>query len=547
VTDSATSGELDLVRLRRLLDLGRSLVSELDLDTVLDRVITTAQELTGARYVALGVLDEQRTGLSQFLTRGVDPETHAAIGDLPQGRGILGVLIDEPRPLRLSDVGAHPRSYGFPAHHPPMTTFLGVPVLIRGEAWGNLYLTEKEGGQFDEVDEQSVVVLAEWAAIAIENARLLGGVQRQRDELARAVRGFEATAAIAQAIGAETDLDRVLELIAKRARALVEASSVVILLAQADELVTAAAAGTAQLERGTRVPATAALLGGGASSRRVSDLAELGVDPAELGVADARAALLAPLRYRARPLGVLAAFDRLGDTQQFDADDERAIRALAAGAATAVATARTVAEQRLRESLEAAEAERRRWARELHDETLQGLAGLKVMLGGARRTGQPEALDAAIEHVTREIENLRAIISDLRPASLDELGLAPALRTLATRTAELHGLEVAADIDADALAGLAAEAETTVYRVVQEALTNVVKHARATRVDVAVGRLDGAVRAEIVDDGVGFEADAPTGGFGLAGMRERVVLAGGRLTIERRSPGTAVLVELPAP
>ena len=164
---------LDEHRLARLIDAGRSLLSELDLETVLERVLQTAGELTGARYVALGVLDEARRELAQFLTRGIDDDTHRAIGDLPRGRGVLGVLIDDPRPLRLADVGDHPRSYGFPPGHPPMRTFLGVPVLIRGQACGNLYLTEKADGEpFTAEDEEAVVVLADWAGIAIENAGL---------------------------------------------------------------------------------------------------------------------------------------------------------------------------------------------------------------------------------------------------------------------------------------------------------------------------------------------------------------------------------------
>ena len=189
----------DETRLIRLIEVGRSLLSELDLDVVLDRVLETARDLTGARYAALGILDEHRRELAQFLTRGVDEATHRAIGDLPRGRGILGLLIDDPRPLRIADVGEHPRSYGFPPGHPPMRTFLGVPVMIRGEAWGNLYLTEKAGGEFTAEDEDAVVVLADWAAIAIENARLYRSVDARRAELERAVRGFEATATIARA------------------------------------------------------------------------------------------------------------------------------------------------------------------------------------------------------------------------------------------------------------------------------------------------------------------------------------------------------------
>src|SRR6185437_6490055 len=163
------------------------------------------------------------------LTLGVDDATRRSIGDLPRGRGVLGVLIRDPRPLRLSNVSEHPLSYGFPPHHPAMTTFLGVPILIRGEAFGNLYLTEKQGGEFDEQDEESAVVLAAWAAVAIENARLYERTETRRRDLERAVRGLEGAIEIAQAVGGETRLERVLELIAKRGRALAEARSLAIM------------------------------------------------------------------------------------------------------------------------------------------------------------------------------------------------------------------------------------------------------------------------------------------------------------------------------
>src|SRR5262252_6614487 len=152
-------------RLRRLLDAGRSLISELDPEAVLQRLLDVARDVTGARYAAIGVLDERRQGLERFITVGIDEETHRQIGDPPRGRGVLGVLITDPRPLRLADVSAHPRSYGFPLAHPEMTTFLGVPIVIDGESWGNLYLTEKDGGEFTEDDEEAAVVLAGWAAI----------------------------------------------------------------------------------------------------------------------------------------------------------------------------------------------------------------------------------------------------------------------------------------------------------------------------------------------------------------------------------------------
>jgi GAF domain-containing protein len=234
---------LDEHRLRRLLEVGRALVSQLDREELLRRVLEVARELTGARYAAIGILDADRVELERFLTVGIDDETHRAIGDLPRGRGILGELIREPKPLRLSDISEHVRSYGFPPAHPPMTTFLGAPVLIRGEAWGNIYLTEKEDGEFDELDEEALVVLAEWVAIAIENARLYEGIESRRKELERAVSGLEATTTLARAIGGETDLTRVLELVVKRGRALIEARVLLVLLGEGDELVVSAAAG----------------------------------------------------------------------------------------------------------------------------------------------------------------------------------------------------------------------------------------------------------------------------------------------------------------
>jgi signal transduction histidine kinase len=544
---------LDAERLQRLIGVGRSLVSELDLETVLDRMLDTAIELTGARYAAVGVLDEQHRELAQFHTRGIDEETHRRIGDLPRGRGILGVLISDPQPLRLSDVSAHPSSYGFPPGHPPMDTFLGVPVLVRGDAWGNLYLTDKQGG-FDADDEEAVGVLAAWAGIAIDNARLYTAAERRREELERAVRGFEATTTIARAVGGETDLARVLELITKRGRALVEARTVIILLRDGDELVVAASAGADAYPGEGRIPVAGSTSGEvleSGQALRVADVEHgLNLPVQRLGVPSAQAALFVPLVYRGQALGVLAAFDRLRGAGEFTGDDEELLKAFAASAATAVATAQTVEAERLRRSMEAAESERRRWARELHDETLQGLGGLKVLLASASRQDDPEkmrtAMVDAIEHVGREIDNLRAIIADLRPAALDELGLVPALATLANQTATRAGLEVETDMpDADEGERLPAAIETTVYRTAQEALTNVLKHADATRARLELRIADGSVELEVADDGGGFDPGAPTAGFGLLGMRERVELAGGTLVLGRENGWTRVRARVP--
>ncbi len=522
---------LDETRLAALLEAGRGLVAQLEVDAVLEELLRVACELTGARYAALGVLDEDRRRLERFVTRGIDRATHQAIGDLPRGHGILGELIRHPEPLRLDDVSDHPRSYGFPAHHPPMHTFLGVPVLIRGEPWGNLYLTEKEGGPFDEADEAATVILADWAALAVENARLYEDAARRRAEAERAVRRLEATAAIARAVGSETDLDRVLELIVKRGRALLDARSVVLLLAEGDRLQLAAAAGEATSTGiGARFPLADWATG------EIPPLPELGLD--------ATTTLVVPLVYRTTQLGLLAAYGEASFTDE----EERLFVAFAASAATAVATARSVAEERLRHSIASAEQERRRWARELHDETLQALGGLQVLLSSGLRRGDPEALEAsvreAIEHIGTEIDSLRTLIAELRPAALDEIGLAPAIESLGDRLAAVEGLEV--EVQVEVGGRLDPETETTVYRIVQEALTNIAKHAQAERVRIAVALDYDVVRVEVEDDGRGFEPEARVAGFGLVGMRERVALAHGQLEIESAPGRTVVRASLPA-
>ncbi len=544
-------------RTRRLLDVGRALLAELDPHTVLDLILEQARTITGARYAALGVLNEQRTELERFVTCGMDEATRRSIGDIPRGRGVLGVLIEQPRPLRLADVGQHPLSYGFPAGHPPMHGFLGVPIMIRGEAWGNLYLAEKAEGEFTEADEDAAGILAGWAATAIENARLYQVSERRRQELERAVRGFEATSDIVIAIGAESNLERVLELIAKRGRALVDAQSMLIMLRDGTDLVIAEVAGEAGDIRGLRLPideSTAGHILQQGRSERIADVeSRMRISRARLGVPDAHTGLLVPMIHRDEPLGVLAAFNHGVDGSGFTADDERLMRTFAATAANAVVMARSVEAGRLRSAIAAADAERARWARDLHDQTLQSLGGLRVLLAAALRRAQNggvgELLRQAIEDTEQEIGNLRAMISDLRPSMLDDFGLLPALEALLQRRGQ-DGLKVVSELalpDPE-LGGesLDPELETTIYRLIQEALTNVVRHAQAQSVRVAVTSEEGDVTVEVQDDGVGFDVGARASGFGVTGMRERVYLAGGVFSIESSERGTLLRARLSA-
>jgi signal transduction histidine kinase len=545
-------------QIRRLLDLGRGLVATLNVEEVLDEILEAARDVTGARYAALGVLNGRRTELDRFITVGVSPSIRDAIGHLPRGHGVLGALIDDPRPLRAAKVGSHPQSYGFPDGHPAMDSFLGVPILIRGEPWGNLYLTEKVGGEFTAADEEAVVILADWAATAIANARLFETSERRRVELERAVRGLEATRDVATAIGADTGLERVLELIVKRARALVDADAVLIMLREGDELVLAAHAGHVdERVEGLRLPIAQSTSGQAlerGEAERISDVtSRLRIAAADFGFPHAHTALLVPMSHRAETLGLLAAFDHGPDLGAFSEEDEQLLRTFAATAANAVAMARSVESDRLRSTLAAADAERRRWARELHDETLQALGGLRVLLASVLQRGDPgeneTAMRQAIEETETAIGNLRAIITDLRPAALDDLGLRVALNALIERRCG-DELAIVSELKLpDPRAGesrLAPDLETAVYRLVQEALTNVAKHAQAQNVHVMVKASETQdLWVEVRDDGVGFAPQEQTSGFGLAGIRERVFLAGGTLEIESGPDGTCLRARLP--
>jgi signal transduction histidine kinase len=537
------------------MEVGRWLVSNLELETVLNRLVEVARELTGASYAAIGILDDERRELERFITVGIDDELRAAIGELPRGRGVLGELIQHPQPLRLTDVGDHPNSYGFPASHPPMKTFLGVPVMIRGEAFGNLYLTEKQDGDFDEADEEAAMILADLAAIAIENARLFTRAESRRSELEGAVRRLEASTEIARALEGDVELPHMLELIAKRGRAIVDTPWLAILLAYQSELEVAAVAGSLDSSRvGTRLDR---------ESTPFDEVMQRGLGPhADLPGAFADAlgdisiagthAFFAPLKLRGNAYGVLiAATTDRGDGKRLSPDDARLLEAFAAVGANAIHSTRSVAADRLRHSIEASERERGRWARELHDDTLQGLGGLRLLLSSALRGPQADlakAVERAIAQLTDDIASLRALISELRPAALDELGLVPAIETLAQRTASAEGVAVETKIDMEfeGRGILGPEVESSLYRLAQEALTNITKHAAATRVELVLVRRDGVVELSVSDDGAGFDLQDAGEGFGLVGMRERVALAGGHLDITSTpGRGTTLRAELP--
>ncbi|MDX6584015.1 MAG: hypothetical protein QOI10_3199 [Solirubrobacterales bacterium] len=549
---------LDPRQLARLLQVGRALVSEHDPEVVLREVLEAARELTGAQYAALGILDAEKRELARFVTVGIDDELRQRIGPLPRGHGILGELIREPQALRLERISDHPRSYGFPAEHPPMESFLGVPVMIRGEIYGNLYLTEKvDGEEFGERDETLLVVLAQWAAIAVDNAQAHETSRRREEELQRAIRGLEATVSLNREVGGKTDLARVLELVVKRARDLVDARLCAVLLVQdGGDLSVAQVAGEVDETLVGRVlpggdsPAADVLRAGRSqqiSGRAVGRFAELGIEAAS--------GLLIPLQSRGVDLGLLAVFDRLGSKAAFTSDDILALESFCTSAATAIAATQAIEDEKLRLSIASSERERQRWARELHDETLQELGALKVMQQSALQIDDANAMRRALTHaneqVERTISDLQGLITELRPAALDQLGPAAAVEALVERVSSRSGLAIDLDIDLAYEAGReparhTPELEATVYRTVQEALTNVLKHADAGRVRVLVEEGSDSVTVTVEDDGRGFDEGAQHDGFGLLGMRERVALAGGELSISSpQGGGTRVRASLP--
>lgn len=527
--------ELSTERLERLLEVGRAIVSELDLEVVLRTVLDAARDLTGARYAAIGVLDEGKNELERFVFVGIDEETRHAIGPLPRGKGVLGELIRNPQPLRLSDVGSHQRSYGFPANHPPMKSFLGTPVVIRGDAWGNLYLTEKaDGDEFSDEDENVVVTLAAWAAVAIENARLYAGADRRQHELERAVRSMEMSSDISKAAATGVGAEALIELISKRARSLVDAEVAVVLIAEAGEHVVAGAAGEGASE----------WLGSQRSDLESRLQLLEGRSPEEV--------LRVELPFRGHQAGLLIAISPSGES--FDPEDLRVFRSFAANAATTIASVRSGEAAKLKLSIESAEEERRRWARELHDQTLQELGALRFLLETASQ-GEDEQIRAAAEraltHVDRGIQNLQGLITELRPSSLDELGIGPAVEALARDANAAHEAQVVVSIefayeDGREATRLAPELESAIYRLTQESLNNALKHAAPTSVRIEVTESDRTVTLRIADDGVGFDPSAVTERFGLVGMRERVEIAGGELHVDSNpGQGTIVTAELP--
>ncbi|MDG4837584.1 GAF domain-containing sensor histidine kinase [Micromonospora sp. WMMD967] len=527
-------------RLRALLDAVVGIGSNLDLRTTLQRIIGSACDLVGARYGALGILGPDRL-LHDFIVHGITPEQHAKIGDLPHGRGVLGLLIDEPRPLRMPDITQHPRSYGFPANHPPMHSFLGVPVRIRDQVFGNLYLAEKQGGaQFTDDDEEIVVALAAAAGVAIENARLYALAHRRERWLA-------ATAEITSVLLGEVRRTDALALVARRAREVAEAELALVLLYDADlaqftvEVVDGADA-QAQALVGTVLPVADTSFGAAVAEGRhdrVDDLAHAAPWPALLRTGPA---VISPLATAETLHGVLVVAHRPDRGAVSSEDDVALLGSFAGQAALAMERARGQEERELLVVLE----DRERIARDLHDVVIQRLFATGLQLqSAAPMMGRPEVakrINTAVDDLDATIRDIRRTIFELRTPMT--AALRTEIREAIELAAESLGFKPHLEVNGPLDSAVPDAIRPDLTAVLREALSNTVRHAQATRVAVAVRVDAGRVSVTVTDDGVGCDPAAARGG--LVNLRERAEGHGGTFTIRPVEPhGTEVIWSVP--
>jgi signal transduction histidine kinase len=538
-------------RLRELAAANIAVGSEASLDDLLQKTVDVAARLVNARYAALGVLDRTGSHLERLLTTGIDQTTRARIGDLPSDHGVLRVLLREARAVRVADVTKEEHFFGFPPGHPLMRSFLGVPIFVRGVVYGDLYLAEKEGSEFTEEDEEIVTLLAAQTGITIENVQI-------HEAAVHWIRRLEALDELTRTVLEERDVSRLLELVARRLRELISARAVLISLPASSgglRVVVADGDGVAGLI-GYEVPSEskhARVIARGKSERIDSLLEDPEVDQVVARRLGGVTALLIPLVFQERAIGIISAFNKDGLDPRFTDDDVRLAEALSTRAAFAVHLSERVARETVDAILDAQEAERRRIAQELHDETGSALTafllGLAAIDGAATLAEARRASSALQTNARSTLENVGRLAFSLRPAALDELGLAPALRDLTGGLEEQGGPRVALELDLPADRRLPAKLETAIFRITQEALTNVVKHAQAKTVRITCARGERSVVLAVEDDGCGFfQARDFGGGFGLVGMRERIASVNGSLEIESTpGAGTRITVEIPLP
>jgi signal transduction histidine kinase len=489
---------------------------------VLTRIIVSATELTGAAYGALGIIGDDGE-LADFITTGIDPHARELIGDLPRGRGILRLLIDEPEVLRLDDLGAHPKSYGFPPNHPTMTSFLGVPVRIRGTVFGNLYLTEKAGGlPFSETDEVLVQALARAAGFVIENARAYGLSERRRQWL-------EASSELVDTLQPPVDLGRALQLITNSARAIAGGeAAAVVQVPESGAASLVAVDGPARLQ----LPELLDAISNGTRGERRAG-------PLELPAGDLRAIVI-PLRARLAARSVLVVL--LGKAHRsYEHEERELLVSFADQAALALDRAQALKD---REEL-AVISDRDRIARDLHDLVIQRLFATGLQLQGIRSVADGpdvigridktvDALDLTIKDIrstifelqTRRSDSLRAEIRALVKEYIPVLGFAPIVRTFGP-------------VDT----AVPEPIRDQLLAVLREALSNVARHALADHAEIEVRTGSQEVVLVVTDDGMGLPARRTESG--LRNVRRRASALSGTLQLTALEPGTQLLWSVP--
>ena len=520
-----------------LLEAGLTLASELSLPIVLQRIVDLAAQVTDARYGALGVIGEGDT-LVEFVTTGISARQRRAIGDLPTGRGVLGLLIHKPRPVRLKNIADHPDSVGFPANHPPMGSFLGAPVQALGRVFGNIYLADKRGAEeFTEEDQAALIILATQAGVAIANATLYEEV-RSREQWLDALRD------ITNEVLSGTGESSILASIAEHARRLADAdaSSIVTTTVLPGELVVSAAAGLHANEiRGHPVPTGASLSGAVMTSREVLIVEDVGADARAYQpiVGHYGPAVFVPLRAPGGVIGTLMVAKVKGG-KAFNRQTAQVVESFAAAASVAVQYDRAQSEVRRLGLLE----ERERIAKELHDGIIQSLFAVGMSLQGtALMTGNQETsarIERAVEELDGVIRDLRNYIFGLRPGILADRQLDQALHELGEEMQARSRETVDVAVDA-ALAARLSNRSADIVQLTREALSNVARHARASHASVRLERRGSRAVLTIEDDGVGLQPGADGAGNGLRNMRERAAKLGGSLEVITSSGGGTVL------
>ncbi|HTY72950.1 MAG TPA: GAF domain-containing sensor histidine kinase [Actinomycetes bacterium] len=504
---------------------------DLDLDAVLHRIVDAAVTLAGATYGALGVIDEDAQ-LSEFITVGVDEATRERIGDPPSGRGILGLLIKDPRPLRLADLSQHPGSYGIPPGHPPMRSFLGVPVRVREEVFGDLYLTEKRGGgEFDEEDERVVVALATAAGVAVENARLYEQARRRE-------RWLQATAEVTTSVLSGSDPPDVLRVVASRALEIAGATSTLIALpGEEGALVVEVTDGEgAERLRGIEEASPSSLLL--TALRGSSPVTTCTIHAHDtLGRAlgdDGHRAMLVQLRDSRGVRGVLAVI-RPHSALPFGDDTATMLEGFAAQAAVALqlAEARAEAERLL------VYEDRDRIARDLHDLVIQRLFASGMQLESLTRLLDKEE---AVQRVQRVVDDLDATIREIRSAIYalqsphEQAGsLRQQLLEVADRAADSLGFTPSIQFVGPVDSAVDRHLGQDLVAVLVEALSNVARHAKATRAYVEVEVDAQEVRLTVRDDGIGIPEVGRRSG--LSNLESRAVSRGGELALDAAGGG----------